>query len=240
MLEFFRVKRSWDITWAHGVNNKKRLEKFIHDGSTMMIEGDIGSSNDGDIIMAHPPKKESDLTFDEWIDSIIKFHKGAKLDFKDPTVVTNVLEKLIKLGVHLPIFLNADVLKGPGGENPIFDPIEFISTCNSLYPTADYISLGWTVGYVKDGKYTTKMVKEMISLSEKSKIPITVSVLAYYLPSSWDTLKEIFEDSADTITIWGIKEIGVNDELKEWIREHMDPKRTFVDLIDKDGSPVRI
>jgi hypothetical protein len=114
MMDFFKTTSLRDITWAHGVNNKKRLEEFIHDGSTMMIEGDIGLSNDGDIIMAHPPKKESDLTFDEWIDSIAKSHKGAKLDFKDPTVVNNVLEKLRKLSVHLPIFLNADVLKGPG------------------------------------------------------------------------------------------------------------------------------
>ena len=239
MLEFFNVKRLWDITWAHGVNDKKRLRKFSND-NTMMIEGDISFSENGDIIMAHPPQRKSDLTFDEWIETISEFHKGAKLDFKDPKAVIPVLKKMQKLSTYMPVFLNADILKGPGGSDLIFDPSEFISICNEYYSKADYLSLGWTVEYIKNGEFTNEMVDNMITLSKKSAIPVTISVLIYYMPRSWNTLKRIFKNSKDTITIWGVKEVGVSEELGEWVKIHVDPDRTFVDLIDKNGSPIRI
>lgn len=239
MLKFFGVKRPWDVTWAHGVNDKERLKRFCFD-STMMIEGDIGLSNKNEIIMTHPPKKESNLTFDEWIEAISKSHKGAKLDFKDPKVVVPVLKKMQKLSAYMPVFLNADVLRGPGGKKPIFDPVEFVNICNEFYPSADCLSLGWSVEYVKNGEFTNRMVENMLTFSEKSAIPITISVLIYYMPRSWNALKKIFENSNDTITIWGVKEVGVGEKLGEWVRTHVDPDRTFVDLIDRNGSPIRI
>ncbi len=239
MLEFFNVKRPWDVTWAHAVNNKERLKRFCSD-KTMMIEGDISFSGNDDIIMAHPPQKKSDLTFDEWIETISRSHKGAKLDFKDPKVVIPALKKMQKLSAYMPMFLNADILKGPGGSEPTFDPMEFINTCNEFYPNANYLSLGWTVEYIKNGEFTNEMVDNMIILSRKSAIPVTISVLIYYMPRSWNALKRIFENPKDTITIWGVKEVGVSEELGEWAKIHVDPNKTFVDLIDKDGSPIRI
>ncbi len=239
MLEFFKVKRPWDVTWAHAVNDKERLKRFCSD-NTMMIEGDISLSKNGEIIMAHPPKRESDLTFDEWIETILKFHKGAKLDFKDPAVVIPVLKELEKMKIDIPIFLNADILRGPGGSDLVFNPSEFISNCNEYYSKANYLSLGWTVGYTLLGKYTSKMVNDMISAGRESIIPVTVSVLAYYMPRSWNALREIFEKSEDTITIWDIKKVRVSEKLKNWIKSNMDKNRTFVDLIDKKGAPIRI
>ena len=239
LLHFFKVKRPWDVKWAHAVNDKERLKRFCSD-NTMMIEGDISLSKNGKIIMAHPPKRESDLTFNEWIEMILKSHKGAKLDFKDPAVVIPVLKELEGMRIDVPIFLNADVLKGPGGSDLVFNPSEFISNCNEYYPKADYLSLGWTVGYTLIGKYTSKMVNDMISTGKESIIPVTVSVLAYYMPRSWSALREIFEKSEDTITIWGIKKVKISERLKDWIRNNVDKNRTFVDLVDKKGAPIRI
>lgn len=238
MLDFFKVKKAWDVTWAHGVNDKKRFEEFINNNNIMMLEGDISFSKSGSILMAHPPLRESDLTFNEWIKTISKTHKGAKLDFKDPNVVVPVLKEIQKLEWYVPIFLNADVLKGPGGDEPKFNPLEFINECEEFYPQADFLSLGWTVGYDPAGKYTLESVEEMIDLSNRSSIPVTLSVLAYYMPNSWDILKEIFEKSDATITIWSIKEVPISEELKRWIKEHVDPNKTFIDLIDENGSPI--
>ncbi len=239
ILEFFKVKRPWDVIWAHAVNDKERLKRFCSD-NTMMIEGDISLSKNGEIIMAHPPKRKSDLTFDEWIEMILKSHKGAKLDFKDPIVVIPVLRELQRMKIDIPIFLNADILRGPGGSDSVFNPSEFISNCNEFYPNADYISLGWTIGYTLTGRYTSKMVNDMISTGRESIIPVTISVLAYYMPRSWSALREIFEKSEDTITIWNVKKVKISERLKNWIRNNVDKNRTFVDLIDKKGAPIRI
>ncbi len=239
VLDFFKVKEPWDVKWAHGVNDKKRLETF-RSSDVMMIEGDISFSEENKAIMAHPPKKTSDLTFEEWITSIANSHKGAKLDFKDPKVVIPVLNRLKELNLSIPIFLNADVLRGPGGDSPKFEPLEFINECEEFYPRADYLSLGWTVGYDPLGKYTLKNVEDMIEFSNKSPIPVTLSVLIYYMPSSWEALKMIFENSKDSITIWSIKEIPIDEQLKNWVKTHVDPSRTFIDAIDENGFPIKL
>lgn len=65
-------------------------------GSSMMIEADIlmGTiSGDEDVtirpIMAHPPLKQSDLTLEQFLDSVLSNEtpKGLKLDFKDINAV---------------------------------------------------------------------------------------------------------------------------------------------------------
>lgn len=95
VLSFFNVARPWDVTWAHRVNSRAALEQYCGSPDVMMIEGDISRpAAEGRIIMAHPPRQESDLTFEGWIEGIIRARKGAKLDFKDPSVVTACLEKL--------------------------------------------------------------------------------------------------------------------------------------------------
>lgn len=49
-------------------------------------------------IMAHPPARTSDLTFEEYIDTIIRARKkkGVKLDFKQLEVVEECLKLLKK------------------------------------------------------------------------------------------------------------------------------------------------
>ena len=57
--------------------------------------------------MAHPPITESDLTFEEWFDQILKTKKGAKLDFKSPEAVERCLQYMKTFtNLDIPIFLN--------------------------------------------------------------------------------------------------------------------------------------
>ncbi len=238
-VKFFKVKKASDVKWIHRANDKKRLLNSVK-SDCMMVEGDVSISENGNIIMAHPPQQESDLTFEEWLEYLLEFRKGAKIDFKDPQIVKPVLEKLKSSEGKIPIFLNADVLQGPGGIPPLFDGVKFVEECNELFPKADYISLGWTTGYTLFGRYTEKMVKEMIALSHISKIPVTVSVLLYYLPRSWKNLKRILEETNDTFTIWNIKKLGVSRNLQRWLIRNIIPEKTFIDLMDKKGSAMKV
>lgn len=74
----------------------------------MMIEADVSlgtiKDKEGDLllvpIMAHPPSKQSDLSLEEFLDTIIDYHipKGIKLDFKSIEVVESAL-KIVKLKI---------------------------------------------------------------------------------------------------------------------------------------------
>lgn len=243
ILNFFKVKRPAEIKWAHAVNNKDKLSKTMENDSIMMIEGDISISlKTGELIMAHPPKIESDLTFKDWIQNIYKKNKGAKLDFKNPAAVSPALEFIQnKKYYDIPLFFNADILKGPGGEFPEFNPIHFISECNEKAKFKySYLSIGWTVEYSSENKYSLKMVNEMLEIAKKSVFPVTIPVFVYFMPMSWDNLEKILENTSYTLTLWNSKEIPTDQNLREWIKQKVDPYRVFVDLIDTNGKPISI
>jgi hypothetical protein len=243
ILNFFKVKKPAEIKWAHAVNNKDKLSKAMENDSIMMIEGDISISlKTGELIMAHPPKIESDLTFKDWIQNIYKKNKGAKLDFKNPAAVSPALEFIQNNKYYdIPLFFNADILKGPGGESPEFNPIHFISECNEKAKFKySYLSIGWTVGYSKKNKYSLEMIDEMLNLAEKSALPVTIPILVYLIPDSWTNLKKIVEYSDYTLTLWNIREINVGENLKNYVRKVINPDKTFIDLIDATGQSISI
>lgn len=86
---------------------------------------------------------------------------GIKLDFKDPDAVEPSLQYLQKRDFEerlftraaeeegtigsFQIWLNADILQGPGGRPPIFDADSFIALCRQYFPSA-VLSVGWTIG----------------------------------------------------------------------------------------------
>lgn len=239
VLSFFNVARPWDVTWAHRVNSRAALERYCGSPDVMMIEGDISrSAETGQVLMAHPPRQESDLTFEGWVEEIARARKGAKLDFKDPSVVATCLEKLREMDCRdLPVFLNADVLKGPGGPDPRFEPGEFISACNRLY-LEGILSIGWTTGHVEGGQYSGEMVDQMLKMREQVRGFVTFPVRAYYARGSWTELKRLIERPGDTLTLWNSE--AVEEGIKVWLREEVDPERVFYDLMDADGLPIRL
>lgn len=241
ILDFFKVKRVADVKWAHAVNNRNKLLNVLKDKDVMMIEGDISISSKGDLIMAHPPIKESDLDFEEWIFRIYKDNKGAKLDFKDPKAVISAFEIIMRNKYYsIPLFFNADILKGPGGIFSLFDPLSFIFECNKMNFENCYLSIGWTVKYSDENKYSLKMVNELLEIAKISIIPVTIPIFVYFMPSSWDNLERILENSNYTLTIWNSKEIPLDQNLRKWIKQKVDPYRVFLDLIDTSGKPILI
>lgn len=236
LFSFFKVGCPWDIRWVHAVNRFQKLEQCCNSLQVMMIEGDI-SVRGKTVAMAHDSNQEVDLTFDIWIEKIAASKKGAKLDFKEPLAVFPCLKKLQNANLKIPIFLNANILQGPGGKTPKFKAIEFIDLCKKYYPQG-ILSIDWTTEYLPNAKYTKDMIYQMLDIIKKYNVPITFPIRACYLKSSYSELQPLIQKPNYTITIWNSEPI-LND-LKDWMKHKLDRNKTFCDLIDNEGNPLRL
>lgn len=96
-------------------------------------------------IMAHPPDRTSDLSFSHFMALALKssniLQKHLKLDFKEIEAVQPCLDTLNALPILEPngkfIFLNADIIPGPGRSNeditvpaaPFFAQCQHLISC---------------------------------------------------------------------------------------------------------------
>ena len=110
------------------------------EGDTMMIEADVSIGPGGEPIMAHPPAIDSDLSLQQFLDIVIAetgrgARKGIKLDFKAIEIVEPSLQmvKLVESKLDFPVWLNADIIVGPGGGPPV-DAEQFLSLCSEYIP----------------------------------------------------------------------------------------------------------
>ena len=240
-LHYFNKSVARDITWAHAVNSKEKLAMYLKT-DIMMFEADVNmrfNRNDTIPIMAHPPKNDSDLTLEAFLKSLQQTNKGIKLDFKSILAVKpsmDVLKNVFGTADSKPLWLNADILPGPGItaiSNPPVDAASFIDICTKNYPNAT-LSLGWTTGWSKtvdNEGYTQQMVDEMTSICNKLQQVITFPLRAIYVRRSWKHLKSLLESSDRySITIWSAKvdTVDVNDLV--WLIEQVDKRRLYMDL----------
>lgn len=238
--KFFGVRTPGELTWAHGVNSHRTLARYVAAPDTHIIEGDISLlPQAGGVMMAHPPATDSDLPFDTWIESIAAGGKGAKLDFKDPRVVKPCLAKLVEMrragGLPIPIVLNADVCSGPGGRAPLFDGRSFVSQCGDF--TGAVLSLGYTTQHVPDGRYEEAMVRDMLVLGQPAIGRLTICLRACFLSASTAAIAYVFSTPNCWVTVWnGRWDPAVTLAEAQAVT---DPARTFYDLIDADGRPIR-
>nr|KAG5690951.1 hypothetical protein BaRGS_027270 [Batillaria attramentaria] len=158
----------------------------------MMIEGDVSLEGQGtpkqtDVpIMTHRgPVATSNMTLDQWLHTVLDSGKGIKLDFKSTEAILPALKILQKQKARLnrPVWLNADVVRGP---NAIHDPINastFLRTVNAILPEVT-LSLGWTSGweYGQDNEaYSWDMVEKMEKMARRLRQPVTFAVRAVYM-----------------------------------------------------------
>jgi len=210
-----------DQKWEHSVVTRSRLYDILHKQNeysekvVTAIETDVlrGSyiANLNSVhrsplrakpneelvpILAHPPKKASDLSVDLFFDMIFSCrgkcdHKHIiKLDFKENDIVLPTLESLnihyrrtnekkaraSKNNVH--VFLNADVLPGPGKTakevnidgDKLFNAVADLMVRNKegLLGLQLSFSLGWTIDHRACGNgYNSSLVDDMIQLVRK-------------------------------------------------------------------------
>lgn len=76
------------------------LHVIVFSGKAMMLECDVILQHvNGDTqkllpVLADPPKTDSDITLDEWLDRVLRYNTGIKLDFHSIDAVEISLQKL--------------------------------------------------------------------------------------------------------------------------------------------------
>jgi hypothetical protein len=148
-------------TWSHATNSPELLAKALSNDQILSIECDILMGRDmesGDIeqpILAHPPSRESNLSVASFVNQITVLAKDGddsnhqttskerrilkkhiKLDFKELAAFEPSMTILQQAHIINPlqknIFLNADILPGPGNRR------------NNHVPAKDFIEAGVT------------------------------------------------------------------------------------------------
>lgn len=223
----YGITNPGEVTWAHAVNSREKLEAALSDPFLMMIESDIRISPLGIPVAVHPPETESDLRFDYLIHQIRTSKKGLKLDFKDPEALIPCLQLLEELQLEQPVILNADILQGNNADISKFSPEAFLAL-SKKYNTSAMLSVGWTTLDHPSFGYTQQNINEMrefVKLHEE----ITYPVRATLLPNSLQHLSLLTQQEGHTLTIWNHE--PVSKELGEWIKSNTDPDKTFYDFI---------
>lgn len=233
--EHYSINKFGDVTWAHAVNSKARLKRFLHDPETMVLEADICISPRGDAVAAHPPANDSDLSFDELLEAVASSKQGIKLDFKDAEILMPCLNRLKEMNISQPVLLNADIFQGGGGYRPKFSAVGFLALCQKLYPQG-IVSLGWTTTSGPDAAYMREHIDEALELCRDVQ-QATFAVRASLLPASWQHLTRLLQSEGYSLTIWNAE--PVEQELLAWMRENTDSTRTLYDLSDREKNPIR-
>lgn len=225
--------------WAHAVNSQALLSAALASGETTMLEADVLTTTDGmHAIMAHPPRRKSDLTLKSFLHQVLTHNRaftaeehrtipvGIKLDFKDPDAVPLAMEHLLANWKEdsVPLWLNADVFQGPGGAPSRFDPHDFVTSCQSAFPNAT-LSLGFTTGNW-GWTYTEDMVEQMLSLCRDRQLAgVTFALAARMAQQSPAAVKLLLDVSPSyTLTLWG----PADDSVRHWMTS-LPPTRTFID-----------
>uniref|UniRef100_A0A3Q3W2N5 Menorin-like domain-containing protein n=1 Tax=Mola mola TaxID=94237 RepID=A0A3Q3W2N5_MOLML len=240
LLSRAQIKRrdAAEVRWSHAVNSRSRLTEAVT-GTTHMIEADVvmRDSDPKVPIMAHPPDTDSDITLKEWLEGVKAHQKGIKLDFKslDAVLPSLALLKEVLSEQSCPVWLNADIFYGPGGQAKILEPQAFLSAVRSL-PSHTVLSLGWTTGWtagIDNPGYSWDMVHVMEEICRTLKHPVTFPVRAALLAQSFSQLKWLLQQSDRyTLTVW----TGQNDKftLQDLLpyRTEFDMRLVFYDLPD--------
>ncbi|XP_035515182.1 protein FAM151B [Morone saxatilis] len=241
-LDYFlsRIKKkdAAEVRWSHAVNSRSRLSEVLS-GATHMIEADIimRGYDPKEPIMAHPPDTDSDITLREWLEGVKAHDKGIKLDFKSLEAVSPsaVLLEEALAEPSRPVWINADILSGPGGQARPLEPQAFLSAVRTL-PTHTVLSLGWTTGWTAgtdNPGYSWDMVHAMEEICRTLKHPVTFPVRAALLAQSFSQLAWLLKQSDRyTLTVW----TGQSDEftLQDLLpyRREFDSSKIYYDLPD--------
>lgn len=241
-----RTRDGAAIRWFHAANSKARAGEAAR-SDVHMIEADVllrGGGGNGDPIMAHPPETDSDNTLQEWLKEIVNTNKGIKLDFKSLEAVRPSLELLEHVKQHLrrPVWINADILPGPNGNNAVVDAKGFLDTVTSFFPNVT-LSLGWTTGW-HPGKhnegYDWVMVKEMAQICNTLSQPVTFPVRAALVRQSISELCWLMQQSDRySLTVWTGKEDVYSVEDLLYIRENFDKSRVYYDILEPQNSEFK-
>ena len=225
--------------WKHAVNTIPQLNEVLSNTHHNCLELDITwNPFHHQSVVRHAPLSlrllSKEITPATWIQHLKasmwlqrSYPKVIKFDFKHQSSVRPSIETMLKTHFynipHLTIWLNADILSGPG--YPLLTPLDphtFINDAQRV-PNAT-LSLGWTTGfntYRRDRyHYTQKMVDHMCNLTAYLKQPVTFAIRASLIRNSWNELKRLVypnHSHSRTISVWTGNE-GVPSRDLVWMK----------------------
>ncbi|XP_078665182.1 protein FAM151A-like [Branchiostoma floridae x Branchiostoma belcheri] len=144
-LFFFPVARRDGLllTWSGRTNSRAALQEAILSKSNI-VEGDVILRGHGterqtnEPIMARPPDSDSDVTFEEWFETIMAAEHDVvpKLDFWSADAVVPVMNVLKSHISHIdfPIIISCRPLGTPGSNIEPLDPYLVYPTIYSFFP----------------------------------------------------------------------------------------------------------
>ncbi|XP_054264852.1 protein FAM151B [Macrosteles quadrilineatus] len=237
------------VTWVHRCNSRADLEAALN-SDVMMIEADIISGHlESDTggepipVMGHPPSTTSDISLEQFLHRVLEKRagKGIKLDFKSTAIFKaseNVLEEfLAKAEVDFPVWINADILRGPGvpESRNVVDAKYFLETCVDKFPIA-YISPGWAVDTTsaRHLRYEKKHVDEMTTVLSEANVVhgVTFPVHSGIASNSVDVLTKLIKTSVEgtTLTLWSGKNEWVDYGNLRKLIEGVGREKVYIDM----------
>lgn len=243
------------MKWSHATNSLEKVVNAVQDPSITAVECDVmlgvalegGKTFHDTPILAHPPNTESDISVASLLLRITQegtnqekiLTKHLKLDFKDIKAVEPTLKLLQTSNISSPheksIFLNADILVGPGrrGDVPV-PPDDFLQKClEHIVSCRDRnvsysLSLGYMCAWACNEHYNNDDVLRMedyvrrYELTNHSEIGIVLALNARLLsmkPDAFDKFLVLFPQSK--ILAWtGTGEPSIPLEMVAKISEH--------------------
>uniref|UniRef100_A0A3B1JF83 Family with sequence similarity 151 member B n=1 Tax=Astyanax mexicanus TaxID=7994 RepID=A0A3B1JF83_ASTMX len=226
------------VDWYHAANSQNKISEALQ-GPAQMIEADVllRGRDPEEPIMAHPPNTDSDITLKDWLKAVVTSDKGIKLDFKSLVAVAPSMALLDEARDQLkgPVWINADILPGPGGQATPLDAQAFLQAV-ALRAEGDVLSLGWTTGWSPDTEnpgYSWEMVQQMEGVCRPLKQPVTFPVRAALLPQSFPQLQWLLQQSDRyTLTVWTGQSDVLNVEDLLPYRQNFSKSRIYYDLLE--------
>lgn len=207
-----------------------------------------------DIICAHYPTTiTSDLRLSDLLDRLVKYNrikrekgqptrqKGVKLDFKAIEALEKSIEYLIaKEAEGLDIWINADIVAGPGGLMVPITPARFFEEASKVPNSV--LSLGWTSGVnVLGNAFTDEMVDDMIAVldvaihqqaTEVKGRPFTFAINDQLATRSVETVCRLLDHFPGcSLTLFSSAlSYGLRREELEDLQRALPADRTFFDV----------
>jgi len=241
--------------WAHATNSRELLDAALSNERITFIETDLmcrtaeaaSSSAEltaDDVNMAHPPHRESNLTFRAFLSRVEDSGRsiGIKLDFKERRAVKPCIELLKERGWageggasrQQPLWLNADILPGPGSSSPNaptpLPAAEFVELCSRTCPRA-VLSLGVTHGPPVPGKlgYSVACAEALLRVARSAHAPVTLALSAFHLFATAPKPRALILGALGercSLTLWG----ECPSAAERWMRAAVVPELLYIDI----------
>ncbi|CAI9721695.1 Hypothetical predicted protein [Octopus vulgaris] len=232
------------IRWSRATNTPAKLKAALN-GKYDMIEADVILKGQGTSkqamtpIVSDLPAVDNNFELRTWLQQVKKYTKGIKLDFRtiDAVEMSLQLLKSMKDELKIPIWLHADILKGPYSSRLPVDATRFFRNVRTFFPTCT-LSLGWTTGYhtdVSQAGYTWDMVLDMHDLIIHWEIsqPLVFSVRLAYIKNSIPQLKWLCDTLQASLLVWNDNEDKPVLEDVMYVAYRFPPEKAFFDFRDE-------